>query len=135
MKKLFVTILAVCYFALSWGATVHFQYCMGKLVKVSLISDDSDDCEHCGMKKDKCSKKCCKEISKTIKSTDQKQQSSSFYNFTVRNFDYLPVYPFPQTNSFALLQTPSIGSTFLANSPPSLWRSCPIYIQVCNFRI
>lgn len=133
MKRLFVSILAILYFALSCGATVHVQYCMGKMVRVSLVEDESDDCDHCGMKKDVCKKKCCKEEKKTMKSSNQNSQSHLDLNLIAKNFVYLPSYiPFTNTK---LVYEPKAKGVFLAHAPPSVWRTCPIYIQVRNFRI
>lgn len=133
MKRLLVSILAILYFAVSSGATVHLHYCMGKLVQVSLIEDDSEDCAHCGMKKNVCKKKCCKEDKKIIKSSDQNPQPNLAFDFAVKHFVDLPSYiPFSYSEPIFEQKT---SSMYLAHAPPSVWRTCPIYIQVQNFRI
>jgi hypothetical protein len=75
MKKILVSILAVFYLASSVGATVHLHYCMDKLVNWSLLKDDGDKCDKCGMEKDG---GCCKDEDKFVKNNiDQKVAESS----------------------------------------------------------
>ena len=70
MKKILVSILAVFYLASSVGATVHLHYCMDKLINWSLLNNDGDKCDKCGMKKDG---GCCKDENKFVKNiSDQK---------------------------------------------------------------
>ncbi|HEU5167957.1 MAG TPA: hypothetical protein VFU29_20575 [Chitinophagaceae bacterium] len=75
MKKILVSILAVFYLASSVGATVHLHYCMGKLINWSLLNNDGDKCDKCGMKKDG---GCCKDENKFVKNNvDQKVAESA----------------------------------------------------------
>ncbi|MCJ8211048.1 hypothetical protein MUY27_15120 [Mucilaginibacter sp. RS28] len=60
MKRILVLILTVCYLGLSSGATLHFQYCMGRLVGVGL-SPVKAKVYRCGMAKRMAAKKCCKD--------------------------------------------------------------------------
>jgi len=50
MKKVFATILAVIYLSTSMGATVHFHYCMGRLMDWGLLDHGRTDCSFCGMR-------------------------------------------------------------------------------------
>ena len=51
MKKLLLSILAVVYVVTATGMTVHFHYCMGKLVSWSLTKHDKAKCSFCGIPK------------------------------------------------------------------------------------
>jgi hypothetical protein len=78
MKKLIVSILAVFYLGSSSGATIHFHYCMGKLVNWGL-KDEGNKCHKCGMEKDG---GCCKDEYKLLKNgIDQKTVESAIYFF------------------------------------------------------
>lgn len=133
MKRLLVVILSILYFTASSGATVHLQYCMGKLVRVSLSVDESEDCDHCGMKKKVCKKKCCKEEKKVFKTSDQNSQSHIDLAFVAKILVALPSY-FSYPHAETAFEQVS-RNMYLAHAPPSVWRSCPIYVQVQNFRI
>src|SRR6187399_3294380 len=75
MKKILVSILAVFYLASSVGATVHLHYCMDKFIDWSLLKEDGDKCDKCGMAKDG---GCCKDENKFVQNnTDQKLAESS----------------------------------------------------------
>ncbi len=60
MKKIAALILAILYLGFSTGATVHLNYCMGRLVAKSLTHDTSKNCTICGMEKSH-SNGCCKD--------------------------------------------------------------------------
>ena len=75
MKKILVSIFAVFYLASSVGATVHLHYCMDKFIAWSLLKNDGDKCDKCGMEKDG---GCCKDENKFVKNNiDQKLAESS----------------------------------------------------------
>lgn len=77
MKKLFTTIILICYFFASSGTTIHVPYCGGKAVEWDLGKSTSDEkCPGCGMtEKDK--KDCCHDKETTIKIYDNYQHSIS----------------------------------------------------------
>jgi hypothetical protein len=74
MKKIFVAILAVIYLVTATGLTMHFHYCMGKLVSWGLTEDKTNTCSFCGMSKEDnnkqtklTGKECCKDKNTVIK--------------------------------------------------------------------
>lgn len=78
MKRIALTILAFVYITVSSGATVHFHYCMDKLIGWGFTSKSSDKCGSCGMVK-KDHKGCCHDEHKTIKaSQDHKLTEPAF---------------------------------------------------------
>ena len=75
MKRILVSILAVFYLASSVGATVHLHYCMDKFIAWSLLKNDGNKCDKCGMEKDG---GCCKDENKFVKNNiDQRLAESS----------------------------------------------------------
>lgn len=133
MKKAIVVILSILYFTISSGATVRVQYCMGKLVDISIGTDDLDDCDHCGMKKDACRKKCCKEEHKVFKSSDQ---HASGHVDLLHNARYTAILPvrFHMARADALHGHEGLP-VYAAHAPPIVRRTCPIYLRIRNFRI
>lgn len=132
MKRILVTILSVLYMISATGATVHIHYCMGEFMDAGFSHDAEGNCAKCGMKKS-ISKGCCKDEQKTIKASDHQTTKVSFdlayYPATLP----LPVHYTAVYNlHYAYSRTTNIDR---AHAPPSLWRTCPIYIQVRNFRI
>lgn len=132
MKRILVTILSVLYMISATGATVHLHYCMGKFVGAAFSHEDEEMCGNCGMEKN-ASKGCCKDIHKTIKSSDH-QYAKADFNLTHHEAAVILPLVIPFTPSeYCSAQCTSIVAQ--AHAPPSLWRTCPIYIQVQNFRI
>ena len=88
MKKLLVLILAFTYLTTSIGATVHFHYCMDKLVAWGLGHSQTkvNACPYCGMDRTdadkhcgKQSKGCCHDEQKQVKiEKDQKTADLAF---------------------------------------------------------
>ena len=119
------------YMASATGATVHMHYCMGKFMSASFIEKDEDSCEiKCCEKKSR-QKDCCKDEHKTVKTSDHQLAKASFD---------LPLYQpaLPILAYFERVSRPFPTYSKLAekaHSPPSLWRTCPIFIEVRNFRI
>ncbi|MGN6398607.1 MAG: HYC_CC_PP family protein [Mucilaginibacter sp.] len=132
IKKLFVTFLAVLYLGVSSGATLHYQYCMGRLIKVSIWHNYHGKCHTCGMPlREKASKKCC---------TDKHQQLKSDKSGVI-TYSHLTL----GTSAVALPSIPSYGSigcrplfqTVLyqvSKAPPSAIAR-PFFLLNCNFRI
>jgi hypothetical protein len=132
VKKLFITFLTVLYLGVSSGATLHYQYCMGRLVRVVLWHGDTDaKCRTCGMRKGmKAAKKCC---------TDQHQQFKSEKSVPVTYGDIslglspalLPVALLPlMANS----QFP-LAISYPVNHAPPPQADVPVFLRNCTFRI
>jgi len=133
VKRFLVTILAFLYLASVSGATVHLHYCMGQLIGASLVHNDKDEhrCPRCGMA-NKLNNGCCKDVHKIIKTGQTHTQGTTIAFAPVKLIATSPVAFY---NFDVLVNSQGIDNILLSNSPPSKWRSCPIYIQVRNFRI
>jgi hypothetical protein len=134
MQKLFITIIAVLYLALSSGVTVHMHYCMDKLIGSTLWHDHDDDhkCSECGMTK-KSNNGCCKDIHKLVKSDDK--HSPAFLSFSL---GHAPVAILPASWNIVAepLHFRNVVVAPNANAPPGkLVKTSPIYIQVCSLLV
>jgi hypothetical protein len=131
MKKLFITFLAVLHLGVSSGATLHFQYCMGRLLKVELGHDDSDECDKCGMKRvAKPTKQCCTdkhhelktEKGRLVQQVHSEQQMLSTLPVT------RPVWLSSPRFVVSAIHQPS------SQAPPSS-KPIPVFLRNCIFRI
>lgn len=131
MKKFVVTILAFLYLSASVGATVHFHYCMDKLVEWGLEHNNEKICNECGM--DKSQEKndgCCKDEHKQVKLENDHKGAISF-----QLAEALSIALPPQEFELLHISLPSITEQNpLSHAPP---RSSTIaaYIRNCVFRI
>lgn len=132
MKRALLTILTIFYLGVSSGATLHFHYCMGELVKLSLLSEQKKSCDFCGMSsKEIQEKSCCKDNFSEAKVDQSKENSETVYQFkqlqqvilnkTLSEVNY---HPLP-------IET---GKAALSNAPPSL-SDIPVFILNCTYRI
>lgn len=130
IRNFFVAIFSVVYLVISSGFTFDLHYCMGKSTGWSLVSINNDKCDHCGMQKSK-SKGCCKEESKIIKFTfDQKITDNAVLK--IQQPLHGECLSTVDETSSSLTQ-PIRGK--LTNLSPPHWRSIPVFIYTCNFRI
>jgi hypothetical protein len=132
MKRILVTILAVLYMAGATGTTIHIHYCMGKVMGAGFGHDDEEMCVKCGMTKS-ISKGCCKDEHKTVKTTDHQLAKASF-DFT-NDHVAIPCAPFYFAFTEKAAGITADDNLAQIHAPPGLWRTCPIYLQVQNFRI
>jgi hypothetical protein len=137
MKRFLTALLAILYLSLSSGASVHAHYCMGKLIGTTLSHAATEDggehsCDLCGMKKDS-NGGCCHDEEATFK-VSEAQQSFASISLTLPSIiaDLPIVFHAGQSRSFALRPQASLIGP---NGPPKRPPACPIYVQVCNFRI
>jgi hypothetical protein len=106
---------------------------MGRMIGASLTLQEDHACSHCGMKK-KAGKGCCRDEHKVLKSTGDRQMPApvpiDFSQFAIaaRPAVWVPRNSVPR-------RTNPTGSLAMTHAPPGLWRTCPLYKQVCNFRI
>ena len=132
MKRVFIIILSFLYMASVSGATVHMHYCMGKFMSASFTHEEEKVCGKCGMKKSAQKKGCCKDEHKTFKTTDH-QLAKATFDFKATS---APVFFITRFHAYLKpLYNNRVTCSTKAHSPPSLWRPCPIYIEVHNFRI
>jgi len=134
MKRIVVLILAMLYFAVSSGFTVHVHYCMGHIVETTFVddADDTHDCNHCGMKKKKSGNGCCKQEAKIVKHVadhslikEIKLQAPVFIALSVSFFCITQPIP---------LLTQEAGKAFQPHGPPEP-SSCPVYLEIRDLRI
>ncbi len=133
MRKILFSILAVLYFGLSTGATIHMHYCMGKLVESALWHNSSkvgDKCSNCGMSNKK--SKCCKDEHKHLQiEKDQKANDLNSQNFS---FSEVQILNTPFFEYKTAIRNSLFGLNSYANAPPdNLF--VPIYIRIQVFRI
>ena len=140
MKKLLVTILAVVYLTSTIGATVHFHYCMDKLVAWGLKQEKSDKgtCQYCGMHKSTASKHyvkaikgCCKDDQKHVKLVDDQKPSVTAFKFAKIPGEFISsVF---SDHSFEYVS--SIHEEYPVNHAPPRQSGIPIFILNCVYRI
>jgi ABC-type ATPase with predicted acetyltransferase domain len=131
MKKLFATFLAILYISVSSGATLHFQYCMGQFVKVTLWHDNKKKCEACGMaKSNKSHKNCCKDKHQHLQI--EKDQKHSRYTAPA-------CYFLVSKTAGTQYHTPDflayVITKFSIGQAPPIAGNTPVFIRNCNFRI
>ncbi len=132
MKRILLTFVAFFYLGTSSGATVHFHYCMGELVKWGLTTPDEGNCEFCGMTKNATEKNsCCKNDYKQAKIDQSKKSTQLVYEF--KQFPAVFQHTFKSdTYQIALLAQKT--NTVFSNAPPE-WLSVPVFIRNCTYRI
>lgn len=130
-KKLSILLLVVLYLGVSTGATLHFQYCMGRLVKVSIAQHHEMICHKCGMpKKSAGNKKCCSDQHQQLKTDQSSQLVKATLNFSA------PVVLVGHTgylNSLVYKYT-APGPQPVSQAPPYA-PAVPAFIRNCTFRI
>lgn len=133
MKKLLVSILAFLYVASSTGATVHMHYCMGRLVNLGLASEQTK-CSKCASKEDNasCSKKCCKDAQKTIKS--QQDQKLAENGLQLIHLTALTT-PSDYLSPVDITGISSLTEQYPISHAPPLKEADKIYILHCTYRI
>jgi hypothetical protein len=114
------------------GATIHFHYCMGKLVSWGLLASDGTKCSKCGMeKKSKSANGCCKDDQKQLKvDKDQKLTENSPF---VNKLALEVVHVFAPENYFDLPNTTS--QDFPRDNAPPLGIVTSLFLLICVFRI
>jgi hypothetical protein len=132
MKRILLTILAIFYLGISSGATVHFHYCMGKLVKWGLERQSAKLCDFCGMPMAAAKKKsCCKDVEQQAKVEKSQKTNQAIYKFDQLSSAIL----LPEMFNNCLLQIPvKITREALSNAPPD-GQQIPVYIRNCTYRI
>jgi len=131
IKKLFVTFLAVLYLGVSSGATLHYQYCMGRLIKVSLWHGHTKKCDTCGMeRKEKAAKNCCTDQHQVLKS--EKSSSPGYTHISLGTSIGLPV---AEPSWFVSSTIVSVNpKPFIKQAPPPKL-AIALFLRNCTFRI
>ncbi len=140
MKRIFTAILAVFYITTSTGATVHFHYCMDRLVSWGLTKGTADkrQCPSCTLPRTsyekycvKENKDCCKDYQKLVKlggDQDDVQRAVFFPSIPAAAI----IYPIAEA-TFAHA-SPSSKRFPAIHAPPGAGHTS-LYIIFCNFRI
>ena len=130
MKKFLAAILAIIYLSVSSGATIHFHYCMGKMMSWDMSTKNKNNCGNCGM--EKASKKgCCHDEQKQLKvEKDQKNAEPVFLLLAITSDATNHLSPcLPEL----YLSIPAVNN-FSAHAPPA-HPGIAVYLRNCNFRI
>jgi hypothetical protein len=129
--------LAFLYIGMSTGATLHFHYCMGKLVSWGLVDREGEHCAICGMLKSTghgqgiAKKNCCKDEHKLIQSTKDQKVTSSDDLF----LKHAPALPAAMDGSLPIVALSCTAVTNpCANAPPG-WGQVPLFLLNRNFRV
>ena len=138
MKKVLATILAIFYLSTSMGATIHFHYCMGRLVTWGLHDQDGKACAFCGMPEKivdgQCaigSNGCCHDEHKQIRNDRDQKPPQTYSNLVIVTPAMAPpaaawIDPF--------FEAPALRQS-LANGPPYSGKIVPAFLLHRNFRI
>ena len=130
VKRLFITFLAILYLGASSGATVHYQYCMGRLVNVSLSHNHDKKCHTCGMhSKTKAAKKCCTDKHQQLKS--EKGNTLSYNTIVFASGAIIPVIH----NYVYLIGYTPLNITYPVSHAPPFVAVIPMFLRNCTFRI
>jgi hypothetical protein len=126
VKRILVIAILICYSIASFGVSVNYFYCCGKLKSVSLVDKSAE--QNCKGKK---KKSCCK--NKTVRiqlKADQKQNTQTNYEIVAPfAVAILPEYGFAISNPVVTYQQPSLYK----RPPPNIIPSRNILF--CVFRI
>ena len=119
------------YLGTSSGATLHFEYCMGRLIKVGLADNHIKKHFPCGMgKMAKNPKKCCNEKQQQLKTEKSSIQNTTQVPPAQSAILLALLHYFLPNDRFACLQAQSP----VAQSPP-LNKKVPVYLNYCTFRV
>lgn len=130
MKKVIVSIVLMCYLAVSSGVIINFHYCMNKLASTELFAVDTKECGKCGMHIDE-SHGCCRDEVQIVKMNDDQKLAGAF-SFDLPTLDVFFQKPseFIATSFFNVPET----RHYLNHSPPLLSEQ-DTYLQNSVFRI
>ena len=130
MKKVIVSIVLMCYLAVSSGVIINFHYCMDKLASTELFAADTEECGKCGMHIDE-SHGCCRDEVQIVKMNDDQKLAAAF------SFDLPPLDVFFQKPSDFIVTSfynVPVSKHFLNHSPPLISEQ-DTYLQNSVFRI
>ncbi|MDP4149653.1 MAG: hypothetical protein Q8927_11435 [Bacteroidota bacterium] len=138
MKKFVTTILALVYLTTSVGATIHWHYCMGKLISWGLTDRATGNCSYCGMPKSNHDNHarsgrngCCKDEHKHIKLDKDQNLTGSAYKLPPLPLNIPATHPAPLTDTFVSAYTVIYPTS---NAPPDPVK-VPAFLRNRNFRI
>ncbi len=128
MKKIYISILAVLYLAVSSGIALEIHYCMGKEAGMELYGSSSDKCGKCGMTEKETG--CCHDDFKFYKLSDTHKTVSNNIDFTP------PVFNVVSHQNIYDWQLPDNSAvTAISNHSPPDDTEPPACIMNCIFRL
>jgi hypothetical protein len=128
MKKTTALLLSILYFGFSSGATIHLNYCMGRLVTKTLMHDASMNCSVCGMEQNQGDGCCSEEIRQLRIDNDQDLPGSGPLAGAV--FSIATSSWIEQPSVWVPILSPRVAQIFI---PPP--KHTAIYIRNCVFLI
>lgn len=130
MSRLLVTIVLMCYLAVSSGVVVNLHYCMNRLAFTELFGSEPKKCGKCGMDIHE-SDGCCRDEVQFLKMEDD-QKNNPTLHFELPVIEQMVVKP----SEFIIASFYSLAGNrhFLNHSPPLL-SSQDCYLQNNVFRI
>lgn len=130
MKKIGISIVLMCYLAVSSGVIVNFHYCMDRLASAELFAAKAEKCGKCGMEMHKADG-CCRDEVKIVKMDDDQKITSSIL-FELPSLE--ASLSIPSLFISAPFSSLSCDKRFQNHSPPLLTMQ-DTYLQNCVFRI
>jgi hypothetical protein len=137
MKKVLLSILAIVYLATASGMTLHFHYCMDKLVSWGLQENTKSTCSFCGMQKTsgdtnkQFCKGCCKDEIKVIQlKKDHNKTAEIIAPFHWSHDALLTCF----ATSFNFVGVSKIATANAIHGPPAKGQ-LPVFLLNCVFRI
>lgn len=130
MKKVIVSIVLICYLAVSSGVIINFHYCMNKLDSTELFAADTKECGRCGMHIDE-SHGCCRDEVQIVKIGDD-QKTTPAYFFAIPALE-APVQKPSDFIATSFFNVP--GTRHYLNHSPPLLSGQDTYLQNSVFRI
>lgn len=128
MKKIYTSILAIIYMAVSSGIAVELHYCMGTKAGMELFGSDSEKCGKCGMTEKDTG--CCHDEFKFYKLNDSHKSASNDISFTAPEFAVINHYHIYNWQMPVNKATTAVNS----HAPPG-YSSPDACIMNCVFRI
>jgi hypothetical protein len=130
MKKVLVSIVLICYLAVSSGVIINFHYCMNRLASTELFAFENDRCGKCGMHTEE-SNGCCRDEVKVVK-MEEDQKLATAFTYTLPLLD--AVIQEPSEYIVTSFYNVPLTRHFLNHSPPLL-SGQDTYLQNSVFRI
>ena len=140
MKKFLVLILALTYLTTSIGATMHFHYCMDKLVAWGLghTKTKVNACPYCGMAKTdtdkhcgKHTKACCHDEQKQVKIEKDQKTVDLGFDFA-KQFSQITDH---STFGYSVVPVPSTTLEYPTSHAPPGVGNISLFLRNCVFRI
>src|SRR5688572_3466509 len=130
MKKVFLSILAVYYFAVTCGVVINMHYCMDRLASSSLYISQGKKCDRCGMEIHR-SGGCCRDEVQIVK-LDEDQQKAPYVSLEIIPLELPEMIP-SEYISASFQEEP--GKRYFLNHSPPLISAQDTYLQNNVFRI